>query len=163
MNMGSTASDLSALLLTGAQGNYSDEAAVGLLVGHGMWLTRSAFVRACVTVEDGVGADSGPMAFVDWHVAIRALDGGELPCSTSEASILRIAAGIGGVPVDLRVMLGGLDAENVLLVAKAVMHANGTPIATLPSLPPSASDVERPEITSASFQTSALPEGGHRG
>jgi hypothetical protein len=75
-----------------------------------------------------------PAAYIDWTAAIRALDAGELPCSSSEASVLRIAAGIGGIPVDLRAMLGGLDPDNILLVAEAVLHANGTPARALSHL-----------------------------
>jgi hypothetical protein len=128
-----TSAELAALLWIGAQGYRPDEAAVALLTCHDVWLRRSDFVRACVTVEtDLMGEESA--AFVDWAGAVRALDAGELPCSSSEASVLRIAAGIGGIPVDLRAMLGGLDARNIQLVAEAVMHANGTPTTALQAL-----------------------------
>lgn len=119
-----TSDELAALLRIGAQGDRPAEAAVELLIGHGVWLRRSDFVSACVTVESG---RAGSAAFIDWPAAVCALDAGELPCSSSEASVLRIAAGLGGVPVDLRARLCGLDANNILLVADAVLHANGTP------------------------------------
>ena len=106
--------ELAELLRHSASG-HAEQAAVGLLIEHDVWLRREDFVAACV----------GPYA-VDWNAAVRALDDGELPCSTSEAAVLRIAAGLGGVAVDLRAMLGGLDARNIVLVARAVMHANGT-------------------------------------
>ena len=118
--MSHTSEDLAGLLETGASGYHPDEAAVALLIGHDTWLHRSDFVRTCVSVDE-------PMAFIDWLAAVAALDCGNLPCSTSEASVLRIAAGFGAVPVDLRAMLCGLDARNIVLVAKAVLHANGTP------------------------------------
>jgi hypothetical protein len=121
-----TATELAALLRIGAQGYHPDEAAVDLLIRHNTWLHRSDFVCTCVNVETG----DEVAAFIDWHAAIRALNAGDLPCSTSEASVLRIAAGLGGVAVDLRAMLGGLDARNIRLVAEAVMHANGTPALT---------------------------------
>jgi hypothetical protein len=111
--------ELAVLLEIGARGCYADEAAVALLIGHDMWLRRSDFVRTCVSVEELA-------AFIDWRTAIAALDAGALPCSTSEASMLRIAAGLGAVAVDLRAMLCGLDARNIVLVAEAVLHANGT-------------------------------------
>ena len=111
--------ELASLLLAGASGYSSDEAAVTLLIGHDTWLHRADFVRTCVSVDE-------PAAFIDWRAAVAALDAGELPCSTSEAAVLRIAAGLGAVAVDLRAMLGGLDARNIVLVAEAVLHANGT-------------------------------------
>ncbi|MFB9830943.1 hypothetical protein [Actinoallomurus acaciae] len=126
--MSYTATDLAGLLCVGAQGCHSDEAAVGLLVEHDTWLHRSDFIRTCVTVETDLFTDEDEVAaFVDWSAAVRVLDAGGLPCSTSEAAVLRIAAGLAGVPVNLRAMLGGLDVRNVQLVAEAVMHANGTP------------------------------------
>jgi hypothetical protein len=66
------------------------------------------------------------MAWVDWQAAVAALDAGRPACADSEARVLRIAASIAeGVPVDLRGCLSGLDEGNVLLVAEAVLHANG--------------------------------------
>lgn len=114
------AEDLEGRLLRGARGLHAEEAAVCLLIGHGTWLGRDGFVRAFVDVDEEV-------AFVDWPAAVDGLDAGDLPCSTSEAAMLRIAACLGGVPADLRKLLGGLDARNIRLVAQAVLHANGRP------------------------------------
>lgn len=127
--MSYTATELAAFLRIGAQGCHSDEAAVGLLVEHDLWLHRSDFVRTCLTVETDIFAEEEDVAaFIDWSAAIRVLDAGALPCSSSEAGVLRISAGLAGVPVNLRAMLGGLDTRNIQLVAEAVMHANGTSI-----------------------------------
>lgn len=135
--MAYTATELAALLRVGAQGCHSDEAAVGLLVEHDTWLNRSDFVRTCVTVQtDSFAQVEEVAAFIDWSNAVRVLDAGGLPCSRSEAAVLRIAAGLAGVPVNLRAMLGGLDSRNIQLVAEAVMHANGTPNTSLPGLQP---------------------------
>jgi hypothetical protein len=139
------ADDLEARLLRGARGLYSEEAAVCLLIGHGMWLRRDAFVRACVEVD---GEPGDEVAFVDWPAAIGALNTGDLPCSTSEAAMLRIAACLAGIAADLRTLLGGLDARNIRLVAQAVLHANGTPhaVVTLPEpsrFPPGLPDADR--------------------
>lgn len=129
--MAYTATELAALLRVGAQGCHSDEAAVGLLVEHDTWLNRSDFIRTCVTVQtDSFVQGEQVAAFIDWSNAVRVLDAGGLPCSRGEAAVLRIAAGLAGVPVNLRAMLGGLDSRNIQLVAEAVMHANGTPIAS---------------------------------
>src|SRR5262245_18429739 len=119
--------ELAELLRDGSYGDLPDEAAVELLIGHDTWLHRSDFVDACVRL-----APDHTMAHIDWPVAVRALQAGEFPCSTSEASMLRIAAGLGGVAVALWELLGGLDSRNILLVAIAVLHANGTRSAPLP-------------------------------
>jgi hypothetical protein len=66
------------------------------------------------------------LAGVDWAAAVAALDAGQLPCSSSEGQVLRLAASIaGGVPVDLGAALSGLDEGNVNLVAAAVACGAG--------------------------------------
>jgi hypothetical protein len=78
-------------------------------------------------VEFGQGITSGAvMAAVDFEAAARALEAGALPCSGGEGRVLRIAASIaGGVPVDLREAVTGLDENNAVLAAAAVLHAAG--------------------------------------
>ncbi len=67
-----------------------------------------------------------PMAVVDWHGAVEALEAGRLACSSSESQVLRLAASIAeGVPVDLGEALCALDETNALAVARALMHAAG--------------------------------------
>lgn len=118
-------------LRTGAAGVYADEAAVNLLIDHGEWLDRDEF-RACFIdtqwsdPDDPTGVD---VAAVRWIDAVAALNARELPCSTSEAHMLRIAASIGaGIPVDLHTCLGNLDGRNLRLVLAAIAHANGTKV-----------------------------------
>ena len=66
------------------------------------------------------------MAAVDWQAAVTALEAGRLPCPGGEGRILGLTAGIaGGVPVDLRFALPGLDERNIAGVARAVLHAAG--------------------------------------
>ena len=66
------------------------------------------------------------MAVVDWETAVAALEAGVLPCSGGEGRVLRIAASIGeGVPVDLREAVTGLDENNAVLAAAAVLRAAG--------------------------------------
>jgi hypothetical protein len=108
-----------------AKGVYCAEAAVELLIGHGWWLYRDDFVDAFVAT-DHASLSGMPVAWVDWPATIKALDGGRLPCSASEAQALRLAASIAdGVSVDLREALCGLDADTVVVVARAVAHAGG--------------------------------------
>ena len=101
------------------------EAAVELLIGHGSWLCREDFLE--IAVEFGQGITSGAvMAAVDFEVAAGALEAGALPCSGGEGRVLRIAASIAaGVPVDLREAVTGLDENNAMLAAAAVLHAAG--------------------------------------
>lgn len=75
----------------------------------------------------GGGAGGGAvMAALDWRAAVAALDAGELPCSSGEDQVLRLAASLAdGVAVDLGSALWGLDARNVSLVVGAVLHAAG--------------------------------------
>jgi hypothetical protein len=64
---------------------------------------------------------------IRWRAAVHALDTGRLPCSSSEAAVLRIAASLGdeAVGVHLRSVLGGLDSRNIALVTGAIAAANG--------------------------------------
>src|SRR5260370_4905242 len=105
-------------------------------MGPGELVGGFAWVGAC---PDPGGAQ---VAGIDWQAAVDGLAGGGLACSGSEAGLLRVAASLaGGVPVSLRAVLGGLDHVNVALVARAVLHANGTTSATVtvpapPRFPP---------------------------
>ena len=108
-----------------ARGVFRDEAAVELLIGHARWLGREDFLG--IAVEFGRGLGDGPVrAAVDWEAAVAGLDGGRLPCSGSEAQMLRLAASLaGGVRLDLGSVLSGLDEHNAALVASAVVYATG--------------------------------------
>lgn len=66
------------------------------------------------------------MAWVDWQAAVAVLEAGRLPCADSEAGVLRVAASIAeGAPVALRGAVVGLDERNMVMVARAVLHAAG--------------------------------------
>jgi hypothetical protein len=148
---------LVSLLRDYASGFYATEAAAELLIAHGTWLGRRDFLAACVwlvhpdgrTIGPAVGglgmplwADDldphdevfGPVrletaktAGVSWGDVARFLD--RAPCSSSEASILRLAAGLAGAPPDTALggLLSGLDDRNSALVLEAVAHALGRP------------------------------------
>ena len=67
-----------------------------------------------------------PTAAISWEEAIAALQAGNLPCSGSEASILRLAASLASTsPVALRDAITGLDQANIHLVLNAIRHASG--------------------------------------
>lgn len=101
-------------------------AAVELLIGHAVWLCRNDFVDGFVrTVDDS--ADGIELAWVAWEAAVAALEAGRLPCSGSEAGMLRLAASIAeGIPVDLGEALSSLDERNLVLVAESVLRAGGS-------------------------------------
>jgi len=134
---------LGAMLRAGARGVHADEAAVELLVAHGHWMGHGEFARRFAQVDACPDPGGARVAWIGWQAAAGGLDGGGLlGCPASEASVLRIAASLGGgVPVSLRAVLGGLDHVNIALVARAVLHANGTASATVtvpvpPRFPP---------------------------
>ena len=117
--------DLAAALRVWAKGLFSTEAAVELLIRHGSWLYREDFLEIAVEFGQGI-AGGAVMAAVDFEAAARALEAGALPCSGGEGRVLRIAASIaGGVPVDLREAVTGLDEGNAVLAAAAVLRAAG--------------------------------------
>jgi hypothetical protein len=101
------------------------EAAAEILISHRTWLYRGDFVDTFIKAGWELASDV-PMAYVNWPAAMTALDTGNLPCSSSEAQILRIAGSIAeGIPVDLRENLTSLDTHNTNLVTRAVIHTAG--------------------------------------
>lgn len=117
-------SQLSVALRAAAEGLHPDEAAVGLIISHGVYLGRDDFTRH-VSIEASI-SDGTPMAWIDWEAVISALDNGQLPSSGGEKRILRIAASLAiGQPVNLRDAIPGLDQRNAGLIVTAVRHAAG--------------------------------------
>lgn len=116
--------ELTAALHAHARGLPSHEAAVELLVSHTTWLRRNDFRHHVVHTRPDL-SDSTPTAAINWPEAVAALNQGQLPCSGSEARILRLAASLAdGIPVDLRDALTGLDRSNAELVSHALAHAS---------------------------------------
>jgi len=108
-----------------AKGLLGLEAAIELLIGHGVWPARADFAAAALTFcrDDVTGA---AVAAVDFEAALAAHRTGMLPCSSSEEQILALAASIAaGVPVALGDLVCGLDEDNAVRVAIAVLHAAG--------------------------------------
>lgn len=66
------------------------------------------------------------MAAIDWATAATALAAGELPCSGGERRILLLAASLaGGIPVDLRDAVTGIDQHSTRHLIAAIGHASG--------------------------------------
>jgi len=119
------AAQLACLLEDTAAGICADAAATGLLIRHGYFLHQPGF-RRIITAGSSIWSGE-PVAVIRWRAAVHALDRGLLPCSSTEAAVLRIAASLGddAVGVHLRSVLGGLDSRNIALVTDAVTAANG--------------------------------------
>jgi hypothetical protein len=109
------ADELAAALLAGAEGSdWSEQAAVELLVGQRNWLHRAEFRQA---VEAIVLDDGQLCAWVDWSAV--AMDA---PASSGELRILAVARSLGGVASErpLGDLLVGLDETNTARVTRAV-------------------------------------------
>jgi len=122
-------SPLAAPLRAYARGIYTLEAAVELLIAHRTWLHRNDFHdRFIHTTTTTTSSSSGhpATAQIDWPAAITALDTGEMPCSSGEGRILRLAASLAdGILVDLCTSLNGLDAASHALIVRAIRHSGG--------------------------------------
>lgn len=124
--MSLTPEQLGPMLRAWADGLYTCEAAVDLLLAHRVWLARRDFLTTCVdAIDDGWTREgTAPMASVDWARAARfAFDA---PCSTSEAAILRLSCSLAGTATgDLAGLTRGLDVANVSRLLEAIAHRAG--------------------------------------
>ena len=115
---------LTAALRAGSKGMYCDQAATELLIRHGSWLRRDDFTARYILIGTSQAGDI--TAAIDWEEAITALHAGDLPCSSSEAAILGLAASFAtATPVVLRHAITGLDQANLCLVITAIKDAGG--------------------------------------
>jgi hypothetical protein len=103
-----------------AEGIYATEAAVELLIRHGVWLRREDFLDALVRYE--AHCADVPLAQIFWREVPDFLD--RARCSGSEARILRLATELNGVDtgVALADLLSSLDDANSQLVIDAITH-----------------------------------------
>jgi hypothetical protein len=108
-----------------ARGSYAIEAAVELLIQHDVWLNRSDFRRMGIQYTQATYT-STPYAVFSWDTLHSGMSHGLLPCSNSEAAILRIALSLAdGHPVDLGPAVTRLDRTNLSYVLAAIRHASG--------------------------------------
>jgi hypothetical protein len=127
-----TVDELALMLRAWANGLYTCEAAVELLIGHGVWLHRKSFLSRCVdAVDDGwFNGEDVAMAFIDWEAARAGLDDDQLPGSSSELRMLRLAISLAGGDTDptaapLAELIPGLDHTNAALVLESIAHLAG--------------------------------------
>lgn len=117
--------ELVELLYEQVMGVNADTAAIDLIAHHGVWLYRPDF--APFVKHGRCSIDGGPTATIRWRAAHTALRRGQLPCSGSEADVLRICASLAtGAPISLKNVLGSLDHRNIAHVVRAIGIANGT-------------------------------------
>jgi len=115
---------LTAALRACSKGLYCNQAATELLIRHGSWLRRDDFTARFILV--GPEPAGSTTAAISWEEAITALHAGDLPCSSSEASILGLAASLAtATPVLLGHAITGLDQANLYLVTNAIRDAGG--------------------------------------
>jgi hypothetical protein len=124
------ARQLADMLRLHATGAPRQEAATGLLIGHGHWLLSRRF-RSFVDVflgRDPVTLTTAPLAYVQWPQVAAALERGELYGSGSELAVLRIAGSLADptLSVTLADALTSLDVTNTRLVLTAITHATST-------------------------------------
>ena len=121
-----TTDDPTAALRACAAGLYPLEAGVALLAGNGTFLRRDDFTSRFITAGTSISDGTTLMAAIDWDAAIASLHAGELPCSGGERRVLKLASSLaGGIPVDLRDAVTGLDDGNIARLVTAILHASG--------------------------------------
>ena len=121
-----TTDDLTAALRACAAGLYPLEAGVALLIADGTFLLRDDFTSKFIATGTSISDGTTLMADIDWDAAIAALHAGELPCSGGERRVLELSSSLaGGIPVDLRDAVTGLDDSNIARLVTAILHASG--------------------------------------
>jgi len=121
-----TTDDLTAALRACAAGLYPLEAGVALLIANGTFLLRDDFTSKFIATGTSISDGTTLMADIDWDAAIAALHAGELPCSAGERRVLELSSSLaGGIPVDLRDAVTGLDDSNIARLVTAILHASG--------------------------------------
>ena len=117
--------DVETALLRAALGDYSDEAAILLLITSGHWLPQ--LQSAGLITVDGDVNGAGLWAHINWPDLDGALHLGTITGNTSQRWVLRAAASIAdGHPVDLGDLAAGLDRHALTLVLAAIAHAAGS-------------------------------------
>ena len=117
--------DVENALLRAALGDYSDEAAVLLLITFGHWLPQLQH-RGLITLDGNVDGE-GLWAHIAWSDLDGALRIGTITGNSNQRWVLHAAASIAdGHPVDLGDLAAGLDRRALTLVLAAIAHAAGS-------------------------------------
>ncbi|SFF94496.1 hypothetical protein [Blastococcus tunisiensis] len=117
--------DVENALLRAALGDYSDEAAILLLITAGHWLPQLQNT-GLITLDGNVDGD-GLWAHIAWSDLDAAMRIGTITGNSSERRVLQAAVSIADAyPVDLGDLAGGLDHRALTLVLAAIAHAAGS-------------------------------------
>jgi hypothetical protein len=117
--------DVENALLRAALGDYSDEAAILLLITSGHWLPLLQYA-GLITLDGNVDGE-GLWAHIAWPDLDAAVRIGTITGSSSQRWVLHAAASIAdGHPVDLGDLAAGLDRRALTLVLAAIAHAAGS-------------------------------------
>ncbi len=117
--------DVENALLRAALGDYSDEAAILLLITSGHWLPQLQ-QRELITLDGNVDGE-GLWAHIAWPDLDAAVRIGTITGNSSQRWVLGAAASIAdGHPVDLGDLAAGLDRHALTLVLAAIAHAAGS-------------------------------------
>ena len=118
--------ELTEALRACATGIHTVEAGVAFFIANGTFLRRDDFTSRFITTATSISDGTTPMADIDWGAVITALHADELSCSGGERRILLLAASLaGGIPVDLRDTVTGIDDANICRLLTAIRHAAG--------------------------------------
>ena len=117
--------DVENALLRAALGDYSDEAAILLLITSAHWLPQLQHT-GLITLDGNVDGE-GLWAHIAWPDLDAALRIGTITGSSSQRWVLHAAASIAdGHPIDLGDLAAGLDRRALTLVLAAIAHAAGS-------------------------------------
>lgn len=144
--------ELAVALRWWSDGDLPTEAAVELLIAHGVWLHRPDFRTAALRPVPG----DASAAAVDWPAALAHAD--DVEASVEEVAVLRVAvalAGHGTTP--LRALLAPLSRPAAAHVVRAVAHAVGLEYYRAGTTPPLGPAVLRPIVPRPGRPTSSGP------
>lgn len=108
---------LAAGLRAWADGDRIATAAVELLISHQTWLYRQDFITACTDSGDG-------MTRIWWDRARVFAESAEVPASTTEIAVLRLAVAIGADDYRLASM-GRANKDAIMRAFAAALRAEG--------------------------------------
>lgn len=110
---------IAAGLLEGNDGNWPVDAATLLIVRHRYWLENEKFRKYIVV------SGSGKIS-IDWTLVREALNADQLDGDLEDLGVLQISASLAmSYRVDLRSALFRHTQENIVNIARAVMHCAG--------------------------------------
>lgn len=144
--------ELAVALRWWSDGDRPTEAAVELLIAHGVWLHRPEFRSAALRPVPG----DASAAAVDWEAALEHADAAD--ADAEDVAVVRVAAALAGHgTTPLRALLAPLSRQAAAHVVRAVAHATGLEYHRADTTPPLAPAVLRPSVPRPGRPTSSGP------